>query len=119
MFIVVLLLVYYQNEMLPRILSRATSWTKAHQLNGLEIEERGPAIWPFLRSWDGDTFRRVSVGVLDQFESDVTREVFVVGSMVATVGVSRSVAARSGGSEILAVTYVEYLGSGYKGRLID
>ena len=48
--------------MLPRILSRAIRWTEAHQLYSLEFQERDVAIWTFLRTVDGDSFRRVAMG---------------------------------------------------------
>ena len=70
---------------------------KDHELYNLEFQEQGLAIWAFLRTWDGDNFRRVVIGVLDRFESDAIRELSVVGSVVAAVGSSASAVAISGG----------------------
>ena len=104
---------------MPRILSSAISCTKAHQVYSLVLQERGLAIWEFLRTWDGKNFRRVAIGVLDKIESDAIRELSVIGSVVAAVGSSACAVAISVGSHVLAETYAEYLGSGYAERLIE
>ena len=104
---------------MPRTLSRAISWTKAHQVHSLDFAQRGFAIWALLGTWDGEKFRRVVIGVLDRFENDITPELSVVGSVFAAVDSSASVVAISGVSHILAVTCVVYLGNGYKKKLVE
>ena len=94
-------------------------WAKAHQFYSLEFEERGVALWAFMRTWEKDTFRRVAVAVTDRFAVDATHELTVVGSVAAAVGGSASLVAVSGGSHVLADTYGEYLGSGYNRKLVD
>ena len=93
--------------------SRALRWTKAHQLYKLEIQEQDLASWVFIRTLDGVNFRRVAIGVLDRFESDATRKMSVVGSVVAAVGSSASAVAISGWSHVLGETLANGLGSGY------
>ena len=105
--------------MLPRILSRVVGWAEAHQFYGLEFEERGDSLWVFMRTWEKGTFRRVAVDVLDRVTVDATQDVAVLGSVVAAVGISASLVAISGGSNALADTYKEYLGSGYSHKLVD
>ena len=53
-------------------------------------------------TWEGHTFRHVALGSLDRFESDGTRELPDVGSMVATLSNSVSAVSFFGGSHILA-----------------
>ena len=98
--------------MLSRIRSRAFRWTKTHLRYVLELEERPVATWVFIRTWDGDSFRSVAIGVLDQFRSDASPEMSVVGNSASEVAIS-------GGSHILAETYEEFLGSGFNKRLIE
>ena len=105
--------------MLPRVLSRLVGWAKAHQFYSLEFEERGVALWDFMRTWGKDTFRRVAVAVTDRFAVDATHELSVLGWVVAAVGSSTSLVAVSGGSHVLADTYGEYLGSGYSHKPVE
>ena len=105
--------------MLPRILSRLVGWTKAHHSYGVEFEERGMALWAFVRTLEKNTFRRVAVAVTDSFSSDATHELSVLGSVLAAVASWASLAAVSGGSKVLADTYGEYLGSWYSHKLVD
>ena len=72
-----------------------------------------------MRTWEKDTFRRVSVAVTDRFAVDATHELSILGSVVAAVGGSASLVALSGGSHVLADTYGEYLGSGYSHELVE
>ena len=107
------------NGMLPRSLSRAFSWTKAHQLYVLEFEEHRLAVPALLRTWDDDSFGRLADGVLEPFGSDAIRELSVVRTGIAAVSYSASELTFSGGSPILVETYVDYLSSGHKERPID
>ena len=104
--------------MLPQILSPVVSWAEAHHFYSLEFEERGVALWAFMRTWE-DTFRQVAVAVPYRFSSDATHKLSVLGSKAAAVGVSVSLVAVSGGSDVLADTYGEYLGSGYSHKLVE
>ena len=72
-----------------------------------------------MRAWEKGTFRRVAVTVTDRFTVDATNELSVLGSVVAEVGGSASLVAVSGGSNVLADTYGEYLGSGYTHKLVE
>ena len=76
-------------------------------------------MWAFLRTWDGGNIHLVVIGVLDRFEIDGTRKLCTVRSVVKAVDRSTSAVAISGLSHILAETYVEYLGNGYKKRLAE
>ena len=53
-----------------------------------------------------------------QTASPVTPHLSVLGSVLAAVGGSTSLASVSGGSHVLADTYQEYLGSGYSHKLV-
>ena len=105
--------------MLPRSLSRAVGWAKAHHFYGLEFEERGESLWAFMRTWEKGTFRRVALDVADRFAVDATHAVAVLGSVVAAVGSSASLYAIFGGSHVLVDVYREYLGSGYSHKLVE
>ena len=94
-------------------------WDKAQHLYSLDFEERGVALWAFMRTWEKDTFRRVAMAVTVPFSIDSTHKLSVVGSVVAALGGSASVVAVSGGSHLLANTYGEYLGSGYGRKLVE
>ena len=72
-----------------------------------------------MRTWEKDTFRRVAVAVTDRFAVDATHELSVLGSVVAAMGGSASLVAVSGGSHVLADTYVKYLGCGYGQKLLE
>ena len=72
-----------------------------------------------MQTWEKGTFRRVAVTVTDRFAVDATHELSVLGSVVAAVGGSASSVAISGGSHVLPDTYGEYLGSGYKHKLLE
>ena len=113
-YIVILLLVDHQEG------NAATElpWRKVHQLHNPEFVELSLATCTILRTFPGDIFHRVAIGVLDKFDTDPTRELSVVASVVAAVCNSASAFAISVGSHIFAETYVEYLGSGYKKRLV-
>ena len=105
--------------MLPCVLSRVVGWTKARFLCSFEFEERGVALWAFMRTWEKDTFRRVAEAVTDRFSSDATHDLSVLGSILTAVGGSASLVAVSGGLHVLADTYGECLGSGYSHKLVE
>ena len=107
------------NGMLPRISLRAIRWTRADQIYSLNFQELGPAIWAFLRTWNGDNMRCVAIGVLDRFDTNATRELCVVGSVVAAMSSSASAVAIFRSSHILEETYVDDLGREYKRKLVD
>ena len=105
--------------MLPQILSCVVGWIRAHYFYSLEFEERGVAFWALMRTWEEDTFRRVAVTVTDRFAIDATHELSVLGLVVADVGGSASLVSVSGGPNVLADTYGEYLGNGYSHKLVE
>ena len=57
--------------------------------------------------------------VVDRFTVDATRDVAVLGSVVAAGGSSASLVANSGGSHVLADTYKEFLGNGYSYKMVE
>ena len=105
--------------MYPRILSRCFNWAKSHGGCSVEFEEEGDKVRVFLRTWDVDTFQRVCVATLDRYSSDPHQEMTALGRMVDALGPDVSVASISGGSTVLVEAFCEYLGSGYRQKLID
>ena len=85
----------------------------------LEFKERGESLWAFLQTWEKGFFRRVAVTATDRFAVDATYKLSVLGSVVAAVGGSAYLVAVSGGSHVLADTYGEYPGGGYKHKLVE
>ena len=105
--------------MYPRILLRCLNWARSHGSCSVEFEEEGDKVGVFLRTWDVDTFRRVCVATLDRYGSDPYREVTALSRMVDALGPDVSVASISGGSTVLVEAFCEYLGNGYRQKLID
>ena len=73
----------------------------------------------FLRTWNMDIFWRVCVATLDRYSSDPHQEVKALGRVVDALGPEVTVASISGGSTVLVEAFCEYLGSGYRQKLID
>ena len=73
----------------------------------------------FLRTWDVDTFKRVCVATLDCYSNDPHQEIAALGRMVDALGPDVSVASISGSSTVFVEAFWEYLGSGYRQKLID
>ena len=105
--------------MYPRILSRCFDWAKSHGSCSVEFEEEGDKVRVFLRTWDVDNFKRVFVATLDRYSSDLHEEITDLGRMVDALVPDVSVASISGGSTVLVEAFREYLGSGYRQKLID
>ena len=105
--------------MYPRILSRFFNWAKLHGGCSVEFEEEGDKVWVFLRTWDVDTFTRVCVASLHRYSSDLHQESSALGRLVDALGPDVSVASISGGSTVLVEAFCEYLGSGYRQKLLD
>ena len=105
--------------MYPRILSRSFNWAKSHGRCSVEFKEEGDKVRVFLRTWDVDTFKRVCVATLDCYSSDLHQEITALGGMVDALGPDVSVASISGGSTVPVEASCEYLGSGYRQKLID
>ena len=105
--------------MYPRILSRCFNWAKSHGSCSVEFEEEGGKVRVFLRTWDVDTFRRVCVATLDRYSSDPHQEITALGRMVDALGPDVSLASISGGSTVFVEAFCEYLGSGYRQKLLD
>ena len=102
-----------------RILSRCINWARSHGSCGVEFEEEGDKVRVFLRTWDIDIFRRVCVATLDRYNSDPHQEVTALGRVVDALVPEVSVASISGGSTVLVEAFCEYLGNGYRQKLID
>ena len=85
----------------------------------MEFEEEGNKVRVFLRTWDVDTFRRVCVATLDRYSSDPHQEVTALGRVVDALGSDVAVVSIIGGSTVLVEAFSEYLGSGYRQKLID
>ena len=105
--------------MYPRILSRCFNWAKSHGSCGVEFEEEGDKVRLFLRTWDVHTFKSVCVASLDRYSSDLHQEVTALGQVGDALGPDVSVASISGGSTVLVEAFCEYLGNGYRQKLID
>ena len=105
--------------MYPPIQSRCNNWARSHGSCGVEIEEEADKVRVFLRTWDVDTFRTVCVATLDRYSSDPHQEVTALGRVVDALGPDVSVASTSGGSTVLLEAFCDYVGSGYRQKLID
>ena len=105
--------------MYPRILSRCLNWARSHGSCSVGFEEEGDKVRVFLHTWDVDTFIRVCVATLDCYSSNPHREVTALGRVVDALGPDVSVASISGGSTILVEAFCEYLGNGYRQKLIE
>ena len=105
--------------MYPRILSRCLNWARSHGSCSVEFEEEGDKVLVFLRTWDVDSFKRVCVATLDCYSSDPHQEVTALGQVVDALGSDVAVASIIGGSTVLVEAFSEYLGSGYRQKLID
>ena len=105
--------------MYTRNLSRCINWARSHGSRSVEFEEEDDKVRVFLRTWDVDTFRRVCVATLDRYSSDLHQDVSLLGRVVDELGPHVSVASINGGSTVLMEAFCEYLGSGYRQKLID
>ena len=85
----------------------------------MAFEEEGDKVRVFLRTWDVDTFRRVCAATLDPYSSHPHQEVTALGRVVDTLGSDVAVASIIGGSTVLVEAFGEYLGIGYRQKLID
>ena len=73
----------------------------------------------FLRTWVADTFRRICVATVDRNGNDLHQEISILGRVVDALGPDVSVASISGASTVLVEAFCEYLGNGYRQKLID
>ena len=85
----------------------------------MEFEEEGDKVQLYLRTWDVDTFRRVCAASLDRYSSDPHQKISPLGRVLDALGPDVSVASISGGSTVLVEAFCEYLGNGYRQKLID
>ena len=85
----------------------------------MEFEGHGDKVWVFLRTWDVDTFKRVSVATRDCYSSDPHQEVSLLCRIVDALGREVSVVSINGGSAVLVEAFCKYLGSGFRQKLID
>ena len=107
------------NGMYPWILSRCINCAKPHGSCGVQFEEQGEEVRVFARTWVRDIFRLVCVATLDRYTSDPHQEVSALGWLVDPLGPDVSVVSISGGATTLMESFCEYLGSGYRQKLID
>ena len=105
--------------MFPRILSRCINWAKSHGSCSVEFEEEGDKVRVFFRTWDIDIFKTVCVATLDRYSSNPHQESSALGRIVDVLGPDVSAVSISGGSTVLVEIFCEYLGSGYRQKLID
>ena len=105
--------------MYPRVLSRCVRWAKSHEMCSVELEEEGDKVRVFVRTWDADTFWRVCVATLDRYSSDPYQEMTALGRVVDALGSDVAVASIIDGSTVLVEAFSEYMGSGYRQKLID
>ena len=105
--------------MYPRILSSCFNWAKSHWSCSVEFEEDGDKVRVILLTWEVDTFKRVCVATLDRYSSDPYQEITALGRMLDVLGPDVSVASINGGLTVLVEAFCEYLGSGYRQKLID
>ena len=107
------------NGMYPRNLPRCLNWAKSQGSCSVEFEEEGDRVRVFLRTWEVDTFKRVCVATLDRYSSDLHHEVTALGRVVDALGSDVAIVSIIGGSTVLVEAFREYLGSGYRQKLID
>ena len=105
--------------MYPRILFRCINWAKLHGSCSVEFEEEGDKGRVFLRTWDIGIFKRVCVATLDRYSSNPHQEISALGRIVDALRLGVWMASISGGSTVLVEAFCEYLGSGYRQKLID
>ena len=82
-------------------------------------EEHSDEVRVFFRTSDIDTFRRVCVATLDRYSCDLHREISALDQLVDALGPDISVVSISAGSNLLVKAFCEFLGSGYRQKLID
>ena len=85
----------------------------------MEFEEEGDKVRVFFRTWYIDIFRKVCVATLDRYSSDPHQEMTALDRVVDALGPDVSVASITGGSTVLVEAFCEYLGNGYRQKLID
>ena len=90
---------------------------QTHQMYSLEFEERGLSIWVFVRTWNRDRIRWDAVSILGRFSMDVTWELSVLTSGICAIEDVFAVVAVFGRFHVLAETYLDYLGNGYRKKL--
>ena len=95
------------------------NWAKSHGMCSVEFEDDGDEVRVFLRTWDVDTFRRVYVATLDRYSSDPHQEITALGRVVDALGSEVEIVSIISGSTVLLKAFREYLGSGYRQKLID
>ena len=73
----------------------------------------------FFATWDIDIFKIVCVATVDSYSSDPHQDITALGRTVDGLGCDVSVASINGGPTVLLEAFCEYLGSGYRQKLID
>ena len=72
-----------------------------------------------VRTWERSTFRRVCVEVLDRFSANSTLEATILAKILDAVVPDASVVSLQGGPHVLVEGFASYLGSGYRGKLLE
>ena len=85
----------------------------------MEFDEQGEEVRVFPRTWDRVIVRRVCVATLDRHSSDPHQEFSALGRLIYALRPNVSVVSLIGGSTILVEAFCEYLGSGYRQKLIE
>ena len=105
--------------MYPQILSHCINWAKSHGSCSVDFDEKGEEVRVFLCNWDENTFWRVCVATLDCYSSDPHQENPTLDRLMDALVPDVSTVSINGGSTILREAFCEYLGSGYRQKLID
>ena len=86
---------------------------------GIVARELQRVIWRERRQSASVVFKRSCVATLDRYSSDPHQEISAFGRIADALGPDVSVASISSGSNILVEAFCDYLGSGYRQKLID
>ena len=105
--------------MYPWILPRCINWPLLYGSRSMKFEEHPHVVGLCFRTRDIGIFRKVCVATLDCYSSDPHHEIAALGQPMDALGPEVAVLSISGGSTILVEAFCEYLGSGYRQKLID
>ena len=102
-----------------RIISRVFGSAKAHGQCSIKFEERGLEFWVLLQTWERSKFRRVCVAVLSRFIANTTLGATILGKLLAAAGPDAFFVSLHGGPHVLAEVFANYLGSGFRAKLVE
>ena len=105
--------------MLPQFLSPVVGWETAHHFYSLGFEQRGVALWAFMRTWE----KTPSVGLLWPLQTVLplmpNTSCQCSGQLWPLWVVRHPLLLFCRGSYVLADTYSEYLGSRYSHKWVE